>query len=50
MKPILLRYQQNWVKDNSRFKIGLWSRQVGKSFAGALEAVLDFYFAALKAS
>lgn len=37
---ILLPYQQNWVHDPSRFKIGLWSRQTGKSFATAAEAVL----------
>ena len=29
-----------WVLDESRFKIGLWSRQTGKSFATAAEAVL----------
>ncbi|MDW8358772.1 terminase large subunit domain-containing protein [Thermus sp.] len=38
---LLLPYQSRWVKDQSRFKIGLWSRQTGKSFAGTLEAVLD---------
>jgi phage FluMu gp28-like protein len=37
----LYGYQQRWVTDDSRFKIGLWSRQSGKSFAIALEAVLD---------
>jgi phage FluMu gp28-like protein len=36
---ILLPYQRRWVDDNARFKIGLWSRQVGKSFACAAEAV-----------
>lgn len=41
MSEILLEYQRRWVADASRFKIGLWSRQVGKSFAGSLEAVLD---------
>ncbi len=34
-------YQQRWVCDTSRFKIGLWARQTGKSFSTALEAVLD---------
>jgi phage FluMu gp28-like protein len=38
---ILLPYQRAWIMDQSRFKIGLWSRQVGKSFAASLEAVLD---------
>uniref|UniRef100_A0A7C5VJJ2 Terminase large subunit gp17-like C-terminal domain-containing protein n=1 Tax=Thermus caliditerrae TaxID=1330700 RepID=A0A7C5VJJ2_9DEIN len=41
MASSLLPYQHRWVKDTSRFKIGLWSRQTGKSFAGTLEAVLD---------
>ena len=34
-------YQQKWVGDTARFKIGLWSRQTGKSFATACEAVTD---------
>ena len=34
-------YQLKWVEDSSRFKIGLWSRQTGKSFATACEAVMD---------
>jgi len=36
---ILLPYQRAWVLDGSRFKIGLWARQTGKSFACAAEAV-----------
>jgi len=38
---ILLPYQRAWVDDRSRFKIWLASRQIGKSFALTLEAVLD---------
>ena len=38
---ILLPYQRRWVTDKHRFKIGVWSRQVGKSFATAFEADLD---------
>ena len=38
---ILMPYQLAWVEDHSRFKIGLWSRQTGKSFATACEAVTD---------
>lgn len=38
---ILLPYQRAWVDDDSRFKIWLASRQIGKSFALTLEAVLD---------
>jgi phage FluMu gp28-like protein len=38
---VLLPYQKRWLEDRSRFKIGLWARQTGKSFALTLEAVLD---------
>jgi phage FluMu gp28-like protein len=37
----LTDYQLNWVKDKSRFKIGVITRQGGKSFGTALEAVDD---------
>ena len=37
----LTEYQKNWVMDKTRFKIGMFTRQGGKSFATALEAVLD---------
>lgn len=37
----LYPYQRAWLKDSSRFKLGMWARQTGKSFATALEAVLD---------
>lgn len=37
----LTEYQLNWVKDKSRFKIGVITRQGGKSFGTALEAVDD---------
>ena len=40
-KRYLMPYQLRWVNDTSRFKIGLWSRQTGKSFATAAEAVQD---------
>lgn len=40
LQSILMPYQMKWVLDNARFKIGLWSRQTGKSFATAAEAVL----------
>ena len=39
----LTDYQKNWVKDKSRFKIGVITRQGGKSFGTSLEAVLDCY-------
>ena len=41
LNEILMPYQRRWVEDQSRFKIGLWSRQTGKSFATACESVLD---------
>lgn len=41
LNEILMPYQRRWVEDQSRFKIGLWSRQTGKSFATACEAVTD---------
>jgi phage FluMu gp28-like protein len=37
----LAAYQRNWVLDKSRFKIGVLTRQGGKSFEAALEAVDD---------
>lgn len=40
---ILTQYQKRWVEDRSRFKIGIWSRQSGKSFSTSLEAVFDCY-------
>ena len=41
LKEILLPWQQKWVNDRARFKIGLWSRQTGKSFSTSCEAVTD---------
>ena len=41
LREILMPYQLKWVEDSSRFKIGMWSRQTGKSFATACEAVVD---------
>ena len=37
----LLPYQQSWLADESRFKIGMWARQTGESFATACEASVD---------
>jgi phage FluMu gp28-like protein len=37
----LFPYQQAWMRDQSRFKIGLWARQTGKDFTCAAEAVVD---------
>lgn len=38
---ILYPYQRRYLADTSRFKAGMWSRQVGKTFTTTLEAVLD---------
>jgi phage FluMu gp28-like protein len=40
---LLLPYQRRWINDTSRLKIGLWARQVGKSFATAFESVYDCF-------
>lgn len=37
----LLAYGRRWIDDESRFKIGCWARQTGKSWHSALEAVRD---------
>ena len=39
--PVLYPYQSRYLRDASRFKAGMWSRQVGKTFTTTLEAVLD---------
>lgn len=38
---LLLPYQTRWVTDSAKFKIGVQSRQTGKSFSTACEAVSD---------
>ncbi|MDR0233271.1 MAG: terminase family protein, partial [Zoogloeaceae bacterium] len=38
---VLFPYQRRYLRDTSRFKAGMWSRQVGKTFTTTLEAVLD---------
>lgn len=37
----LYAYQQRWIRDAARFKIGMFSRQTGKTFTTTLEVVLD---------
>jgi phage FluMu gp28-like protein len=41
MTVILLPYQKKWVEDPAKFKVGMWSRQVGKTFSSTFELVLD---------
>jgi len=36
-----LPYQRRWMEDTARFKIGMFSRQTGKTFATCAEIVLD---------
>lgn len=43
----LYRYQQNWMLDQARFKIGMFARQTGKTFTTTLEVVDDCFAAAL---
>ncbi len=35
----LYEYQKRWILDTARFKLGMWTRQGGKSFGTSLEAV-----------
>ena len=39
-------YQQRWLRDDSRFKIGMFARQTGKTFTTSLEIVDDCFAAA----
>ena len=38
-RAILTPYQQRWVDDKSRFKIGMFARQTGKTFSTTFEIV-----------
>ncbi|MBN2740040.1 MAG: terminase family protein [Rhodobacteraceae bacterium] len=46
-KPVInfLPYQRAWVEDDSRFKIGMMSRQIGKTFSTGGECVDDCFTA-----
>jgi phage FluMu gp28-like protein len=37
----LYPYQKRWLSDGSKFKIGMFARQCGKTFTATLEIVLD---------
>lgn len=39
--PLLYPYQRRWLGDPSRFKIGMFARQTGKTFTATLEIVLN---------
>ena len=37
----LYPYQQKWLADKSRFKVGMFARQTGKTFTTTLEIVME---------
>ena len=39
--PILYPYQRRWLDDKSRFKVGMFARQTGKTFTTTLEVAED---------
>ncbi len=41
MTALLYRYQRRWLDDASRFKIGMFARQTGKTFTTTLEIADD---------
>lgn len=41
--PILFPYQRRWFDDQSRFKLGKFARQTGKTFTTTLECVDDCF-------
>ena len=46
--PILYPYQKAWLEDDSRFKIGMFARQTGKTYTTTLEIALDMVFAEME--
>lgn len=42
-RPILFGYQRRWIEDKSRFKLGKFARQTGKTFTTTLENVDDCF-------
>lgn len=47
MKPVInfLPYQRRWIEDKARFKIGMFSRQTGKTFSTGGECADDCFTA-----
>ena len=43
VQPILFPYQRRWFDDRSRFKLGKFARQTGKTFTTTLECVDDSF-------
>ena len=48
MSAILYPYQQRWLKDKARFKLGRFARQTGKTFTTTLEIVDDVHEAEIR--
>lgn len=48
MPAILLPYQRRYVDDHSRFKLGMFARQTGKTFTSTLEIGEDLVAAELR--
>lgn len=46
-RPLLYGYQQRWISDPARFKIGMFARQTGKTFTTTLEVTDDAFAAAV---
>jgi len=46
--PLFYPYQQQWVGNDSRFKIGMFSRQTGKTFTSTFEIARDCQLADLE--
>ncbi|MDE7371376.1 MAG: terminase family protein [Desulfovibrio sp.] len=47
-RPILYAYQKRWLDDTARFKIGMFSRQSGKTYTTTLEIAEDIIRAELE--
>lgn len=47
-RDLLLPYQRRWSDDDSRFKIGLMARQVGKDFSSGEEGIRSCYRAEIE--
>lgn len=47
-RPILYPYQRRWLDDPARFKIGMFSRQSGKTYTTTLEIAEDIIRAELE--
>lgn len=46
--PLFLPYQQRWISNASRFKIGMFARQTGKTFGTTFELAQDSQLADLE--